>query len=187
VRKRERNRRSLRSAALRSRRQLCCESWGRFSMENESSHSHNLSSRPEESWACGPPKVMKKRLLSEAALPWERRPHPCHLDRSAPGFPASLPWTRPRVRLSLRKGAYCSPAQPTSTGNPGERSGEISVLTPLLGSVFRQSVAERRDLCGSFSVFLTHSLGLVTLLGYLRHSNRAERNSHVPVRLEFRS
>jgi hypothetical protein len=25
----------------------------------------------------------EKRLLSEAALPWERRPHPCHLDRSA--------------------------------------------------------------------------------------------------------
>ena len=42
VRKRERNRRSLRSAALRSRRQLCCESWGRFSMESESSHSHNF-------------------------------------------------------------------------------------------------------------------------------------------------
>src|SRR5713226_1126390 len=106
----------------------------------------------------------------------EALPSLCHLDRSEPGFPASLPWTRPRVRLSLRKGAYCSPAQPTSTGNPGERSGEISVLTPLLGNVFRQSVAERRDL-RFVSVFLTHSLGLVTLLGYLRHSNRAERNS----------
>src|SRR5713226_7980417 len=114
------------------------------SRTNTKSHLQtNLSSRPEESWACGPPKVMKKRRFSEAALPWERRPHPCHLDRSAPGFPASLPWTRPRVRLSLRKGAYCSPAQPTSTGNPGQRSGEISVLTPLPGNVFRQSVAER--------------------------------------------
>ena len=26
-------------------------------------------------------------------------------DRSVPGFPASLHWTRPRVRLSLRKAA----------------------------------------------------------------------------------
>jgi hypothetical protein len=25
----------------------------------------------------------EKRLLPEAALPWERRPHLCHLDRSA--------------------------------------------------------------------------------------------------------
>src|SRR5437868_2466192 len=46
---------------------------------------------------------------------------------------------KPRVRLSLRKGACCSPAPPTSTGNPGERSGEISVLMPLLGNVFRES------------------------------------------------
>src|SRR5882757_10668262 len=74
----------------------------------------------------------------------KRTPPLCHLDRSAPGFPASLPWTRPRVRLSLRKGAYCSPAQPTSTGNPGERSGEISVWMPFLGNVFRRS--EGRDL-----------------------------------------
>jgi len=29
----------------------------------------------------------------------------CHLDRSVPGFPATHHWTRPRVRLSLRKGA----------------------------------------------------------------------------------
>jgi hypothetical protein len=27
----------------------------------------------------------------------------CHLDRSVPGFPASLRWTRPRVRLSLKE------------------------------------------------------------------------------------
>jgi hypothetical protein len=24
----------------------------------------------------------ERRLLSEATLPWKRRPHPCHLDRS---------------------------------------------------------------------------------------------------------
>jgi len=29
----------------------------------------------------------------------------CHLDRSVPGFPATQLWTKPRVRLSLRKGA----------------------------------------------------------------------------------
>jgi hypothetical protein len=81
-----------------------------------------------------------KWLLFSNLSPRKRCPPLCHLDRSAPGFPASLPWTRPRVRLSLRKGAYCSPAQPTSTGNPGERSGEISVWMPLLGNVFRRSV-----------------------------------------------
>src|SRR5882757_3358189 len=75
-------------------------------------------------------------FYSATLSPRKRCPPLCHLDRSAPGFPASLPWTGPRVRLSLRKGAYCSPAQPTSTGNPGERSGEISVLMPLLGNVF---------------------------------------------------
>ena len=55
------------------------------------------------------------------------------------------------MRLSLRKGAYCSPAQPTSTGNPGERSGEISVLMPLLGNVCRRSEADlsRRAVEGS--------------------------------------
>jgi hypothetical protein len=47
----------------------------------------------------------EKRLLSEAILPWKRRPHLCHLDRSEPGFPATRHRTRPRVRLSLRKGA----------------------------------------------------------------------------------
>jgi len=30
----------------------------------------------------------------------------CHLDRSVPGFPTSLHWTRPRVRLSLMKAAW---------------------------------------------------------------------------------
>jgi hypothetical protein len=29
----------------------------------------------------------------------------CHLDRSVPGFPATLHWKRPRVRLSVRKAA----------------------------------------------------------------------------------
>jgi hypothetical protein len=30
-----------------------------------------------------PTQVDEKRLLSEAALPWKRRPRLCHLDRSA--------------------------------------------------------------------------------------------------------
>ncbi|MDX6458811.1 MAG: hypothetical protein QOE55_2508 [Acidobacteriaceae bacterium] len=75
-------------------------------------------------------------LPGSAALPFviSTGAHPDFLPRS--------PEQRPRVRLSLRKGAYCSPAQQTSTGNPGERSGEISVLMPLLGNVFRRSEAE---------------------------------------------
>src|SRR5882757_593951 len=81
-------------------------------------------------------------FYSATLSPRKRCPPLCHLDRSAPGFPASLPWTGPRVRLSLRKGAHCSPAQPTSTGNPGERSGEISVWMLFPGNVFRRSEAE---------------------------------------------
>jgi hypothetical protein len=52
----------------------------------------------------------EKRLQSEATLlskrrplPWKRRPHLCHLDRSEPGFPATRHRTRPRVRLSLKE------------------------------------------------------------------------------------
>jgi hypothetical protein len=35
-----------------------------------------------------------------------RHPNPeqnCHPDRSVPGFPVTLHWTRPRVRLSVRE------------------------------------------------------------------------------------
>jgi hypothetical protein len=39
---------------------------------------------------------------------------------SEPGFPATQHWTRPRMRLSVRKGAWRSPKPPTSTGNPGK-------------------------------------------------------------------
>ena len=52
-------------------------------------------------------------------------PSPCHPDRSVPGFPTSPCWQLPRVRLSVKRAASSSSAPPVSTGNPGERSGEI--------------------------------------------------------------
>jgi hypothetical protein len=61
-----------------------------------------LSSRPEESWACGPPKVIKNASVRHP-LSMEPLPFPCHPDRSEPGFPATLCQTRPRVRLSLKE------------------------------------------------------------------------------------
>src|SRR5258706_7756306 len=82
---------------------------------------------------------MKMASIQQPLSP-EALPSPFVISTGAyPDFLPRSPWTRPRVRLSLRKGAYCSPAQPTSTGNPGERSGEISVWMPLLGNVFRWS------------------------------------------------
>src|SRR5450631_3750569 len=47
-----------------------------------------LSSRPEESWACGPPKVMKNASVRHPRF-MESLPFPCHPDRSEPGFPAT--------------------------------------------------------------------------------------------------
>ena len=49
----------------------------------------------------------------------------CHLDRSVPGFPAMQHSTMPRVRLSAKRGAGRVSTPRSSTGNPGERSGEI--------------------------------------------------------------
>jgi hypothetical protein len=40
-----------------------------------------LSSRPEESWACGPPKVIKNASVRHP-LSMEPSPFPCHPDRS---------------------------------------------------------------------------------------------------------
>jgi hypothetical protein len=34
---------------------------------------------------------------------WKRYPPLCHPDRSVPGFPATLHWTSPRVRLSVKE------------------------------------------------------------------------------------
>jgi hypothetical protein len=75
----------------------------KFMIFREGSYSTKLSSRPEESWACGPPKVMKNAvclatsLHGSAVLPF--------VIPSEPGFPATQHRTRQRVRLSVRKGA----------------------------------------------------------------------------------
>jgi hypothetical protein len=54
----------------------------RISSGNTEFHPQNaLSSRPEESWACGPPKVMKNTLVRHP-LSLEPLPLPCHPDRS---------------------------------------------------------------------------------------------------------
>jgi hypothetical protein len=45
----------------------------------------------------------EKQLLFSNYSPWKHRPPLCHLDRSAPGFPTSRYWQRPRVRFSLIK------------------------------------------------------------------------------------
>ena len=58
-----------------------------------------LSSRPEESWACGPPKVMKNASVQQ---PLSIEPLLFPLS-SRPGFPAVRHWTRLRVRLSLKE------------------------------------------------------------------------------------
>ncbi len=88
----------------------------------------------------GPPKVMKSTFCSATTLPWKHRPPLCHLDRSAPGLPTSRCWQLPRVRLSLKRAACRSSKTRVSTGNPGERSGEISVWMLCPGNVF---LAER--------------------------------------------
>src|SRR5580693_4454902 len=38
---------------------------------------------------------------------------------SEAGFPTTRHWTRQRVRLSVKKGAWSLPKPPNSTGNPG--------------------------------------------------------------------
>jgi hypothetical protein len=67
----------------------------------------------------------EKRLLFSNYSHWKHRPPLCHLDRSVPGFPTSRCWQRTRVRLSVERDACRSPTPRVSTGNPGERSGEI--------------------------------------------------------------
>jgi hypothetical protein len=94
---------------------------------------------PSNRWAFGPPKVDEKRPLSSNHPPWKRHLPLCHLDRSVPRFPTSQHSRLPRMRLSVEKGAQSLSTPPSSTGNPGERSGEISLLTTSPGNVFRES------------------------------------------------
>jgi hypothetical protein len=53
----------------------------RFQDKYEIFAATELSSRPEESWACGPPKVMKN-ASDRHPLSREPFPFPCHPDRS---------------------------------------------------------------------------------------------------------
>jgi hypothetical protein len=53
----------------------------RFQDKYEILAATELSSRPEESWACGPPKVMKN-ASDRHPLSMEPLPFPCHPDRS---------------------------------------------------------------------------------------------------------
>jgi hypothetical protein len=57
--------------------------------------SHKLRAKPKDLHFRGP--FVEARSL--------RFTQNCHLDRSVPGFPATLHWKRPRVRLSVRKAA----------------------------------------------------------------------------------
>jgi hypothetical protein len=61
---------------------------------------------------------------------------------TTPGFPTSGCWRRPRVRFSLKKTACRSSTPRLSTGNPGERSGEISVWMLLLGEAKKEAVVK---------------------------------------------
>jgi hypothetical protein len=71
---------------------------------------------PASSWGqTGPPfhhyatAPVGMTILWDYRQPSSRRfrdislPHNCHPDQSGPGFPATLHWTQPRVRLSLGK------------------------------------------------------------------------------------
>jgi hypothetical protein len=77
---------------------------------------------PEDSWACGPAKMMKKasvrQLLSIEPLP---------LPLSSRAKPRDLRFCGPFVDMFFDR---------------AQRSGEISVWMPLLGNVFRRSEAE---------------------------------------------
>src|SRR6202021_217382 len=55
-----------------------------------------LSSRPEKSWAFGPPKVMKNGSCSRNDCCRKRRPPLCHLDRRSHG-PSAHPRDEKRV------------------------------------------------------------------------------------------
>ena len=68
----------------------------------------------------------------------------CHLDRSVPGFPLHGTRQRPRMRLSAKRAACTSPMTQHSTGNPGQRSGEIcGLFSPFLAQVRPSRLGKR--------------------------------------------
>jgi hypothetical protein len=73
----------------------------------------------------------------------EAPPSLCHLDRSVPGFPATQNSQRPRMRLSVEKGAQGLPT-PTPTTTTGYRGGvqwrELRVDAPSWKFFFDRGV-----------------------------------------------
>ena len=130
---------------LSVKRAACRSSKPRVSTGNPGQRSGGTCGSAALSWKCfscrgvmglRPTQGDEKRLLFSNYLPWKHRPPICHLDRSAPGFPTSRCWQRPRVRLSVERAA-CRPSTPrVFIGNPGERSGEICGNGPFLEMFF---------------------------------------------------
>ena len=115
----------------------------------------NLTADPttEESWAFGPPKVMKNASVRHP-LSMQPLPFPCHPDRSVPRFPTSPLSRRQRMRLSFKE----SRTTPTSATNLERKSGG----------------AERRDLRfrGLFvEMFSTERSGSGVLFDSTRKAN----------------
>src|ERR1700728_2465965 len=48
----------------------------------------------------------------------------------------TLHWTRPRMRLSLRKAARSAPEPPSCTGNPGKRVMGVETLSQSAKALF---------------------------------------------------
>jgi hypothetical protein len=103
----------------------------------------------------------EKRLLSEATLPWKRRPHLCHLDRSEAQW-RDLCVDAPSWKcFSTEESWACGPTKamknvlcPATAFHgsvalpfviPSEAEGSAVPRTSL-GNVFRPSVAQWRDL-----------------------------------------
>jgi sorbitol-specific phosphotransferase system component IIA len=119
--------------------------------------------RPEESWTCGPPKVMKNvfcpRPLSHGSVALTfvisteaKRSGEISVLTPLPGdvFRPEESWAcgPPKVMKNVfcpRPLSHGSVALTFVISTEAKRSGEISVLTPLPGDVFRQSAAQWRN------------------------------------------
>ena len=129
----------------------------------------------------GETQVSKARPWATTNFSLWKSPSPlCHLDRSEPGFPTSRCWRRPRVRLSLKRAACRSSKPRVSTGNPGERSGEISVWMLSLGNVFRHIPAS----------YIFAGSAIAPTLGFLRlknSSNDFKMTYNTGMKIKFRT
>jgi len=89
------------------------------------SHPFPLVIRPERSVVGGP--AVQRLSLGDV------------FRQSVPGFPTSRRQQRPRGRISVKRAARRSLTPRVSTGNSGERSGEISVWMHSLGNAFNRA------------------------------------------------